>query len=115
MTRKAAVSGIARIPPNNPPSKVVPTITAMMMVTGCSPTRPPIIRGEMISPSSVCTMANTISTNRGWAQSPKFTAAIMRAVRQIVIAPRKGMMVNTMAAAPINSAYGNPIRRKPMP
>ena len=46
-----------------PPSKVVPAITAMMMASGCRPTRSPMIFGEMTRPSSVCTTANTPSTS----------------------------------------------------
>src|SRR5207247_2514359 len=103
-TRWAAVNGMARIRPSNPSSRVVPTITAIMIVSGCSPTRLPMIFGEMTSPSSVCTMPKTASTSKGCGQSPNCTNAMISAVTHVAIAPRNGIIVRTVAMTPRRKA-----------
>ena len=104
ITRSAAVSGMARMPPSKPPSSVVPAMTAMMIVSGCRPTRSPMIFGEMTSPSSVCTTANTASTPSGCHQSPNCTNAITSAITHVVMAPRNGIIVSTVAMTPSRNA-----------
>ena len=47
---------------------VVPTITATMIVSGCSPTLSPMIFGEMNSPSIACTAANQTRMRIGLSQ-----------------------------------------------
>ena len=70
---------MASTPPRIPPINVVPMITAMMMVSGCIPTRSPMIFGEITKPSSRFTTPKITSTRIGCSQSPNCTAASVTA------------------------------------
>ena len=63
-----------------------------------------MIFGEITRPSKVCTTANTTSTSNGCSQSPNCTNAIISAKTQVVIAPRNGTIVSTVARTPSRNA-----------